>query len=194
MAKKKTRTLVLRNRPEEKPTEPAHRWQVEWVPIDSIKLDPDNRNKHPQDQIERLAKGMTHYGWIGNPVVANPSRVCKAGEGRLLAARKAGLKEVPVHFKEFTSEDDERGWAIFDNGIAKWADLDLSAINAMDIPEFGPDFDIDLLGLKDFTLDPNFEPGSEDDQGQLDEKELVFMECPHCHQKFEKGQARVVET
>jgi len=42
-------------------------------------------------------------------------------------------------------------------------------------------------------IEKNFEAGSLEDQGKLDEKTLVFMECPHCSKKFEKGQARVLK-
>src|ERR1035437_2514888 len=52
-----------------------------------------------------------------------------------------------------------------DNAIASWAELDLSGINA-DIADLGPDFDIDVLGLKDFTLDvaEKLEPGCDEDE------------------------------
>lgn len=142
-------------------------WQVEWVPIESISLDPDNTNTHPQDQIDLLSEGMTHYGWIGNPVVANLDRVCKAGEGRLLSAKKAGLKKVPVHFKKFANSDDESAWSTFDNGISKWASIDFAKLNTQ-IGALGPDFDIKFLGVKDFVLEPA-------------DKELKPKEkCPAC--------------
>jgi DNA modification methylase len=143
----------------------TEKWQVEWVPLKSIKLDPKNRNKHPKEQIERLAKLMGHYGWVGNPIVVSTStKICKAGEGRYLAAKQVGLTEVPVHFKTFANEDDEYGWGIEDNGIGKWASLDFAGINE-DIAALGPDFDIDLLGLKDFVI----EPADKEGQGDPDE-------------------------
>ena len=47
----------------------------------------------------------------------------------------------------------------------------------------GPDFDLEMLGLKNFTIEPpNFEPGSLDDQGKLDEKKPV--QCPNCGEQF----------
>jgi hypothetical protein len=41
-----------------------------------------------------------------------------------------------------------------DNGISQWANLNLGKIGDK-ITEFGPDFDIDLLGLEDFKIDPS---------------------------------------
>jgi DNA modification methylase len=40
-----------------------------------------------------------------------------------------------------------------DNAIASWAHLDLSKVNS-EMLDFGPDFDIDLLGIKDFVIEP----------------------------------------
>lgn len=157
------------------------KWQVQWVPVSKIKLDPKNRNKHPADQIERLAKGMRHYGWIGNPIVVDVDvDECRAGEGRFLAAKQAGLTEVPVHYKKFSTSDDSRGFATFDNGISKWAELDFAGINE-DVADLGPDFDIDLLGLKDFTLDPGEIAIKEK---ELDENINTEKECPSCGYKW----------
>jgi ParB family chromosome partitioning protein len=164
----------------------TEKWQIEWVSLSKIKLDKGNRNKHPQEQIDRLAKLMKHYGWVGNPiVVSTTSGICKAGEGRYLAAKQAGMNEVPVHFKTFPNEADEYGFGIEDNAIPGWAELDLKGIGE-DILQFGPDFDMSLLGLQDFQLDvPLFEPGTEDDQGQLDQKAPI--ECPNCGHTFVKN-------
>lgn len=129
-------------------------WQVKWVPIGTIKKDPNNRNKHPKEQIERLTQLMSHYGWVGNPlVVSKESGLLKAGEGRLLSAKKAKLKKVPVHFNQFDTSEDAYGWAISDNAITSWAQLELGEIN-QDLGDLGPDFDIDMLGIKDFELEP----------------------------------------
>lgn len=160
----------------------SEQWQVEWVPLKSIKLDPKNRNKHPKEQIERLTKLMAHYGWVGNPIVVSTTTgLCKAGEGRYLAAKKVGLTDVPVHFKAFANGDDEYGWGIEDNGISKWAELDMAGIN-QDIIDLGPDFDIDLLGLKDFTIDPHGEVSI--NEKELDENLNTDHECPSCGYKW----------
>jgi hypothetical protein len=130
------------------------KWQVEWVPITSIKLDPQNRNQHPPEQIEHLSRLMSHFGWVGNPIVVSTlSGLCKAGEGRYLSAKKAGISEVPVHYKSFASEEDEYAWGNSDNGIGEYSSVDRKKV-AEDILMFGPDFDIKLLGLKDFVIDP----------------------------------------
>lgn len=165
------------------------------VPVEELKPHPHNAKlrKHSKEAIERTAKILMYQGWRATIRVSNQSGFITVGHKRLAAAILNGWHEVPVDFQDYDDESQEIADVIADNTLNEWDTVDLAGVNDI-IPEFGPDFDVDLLGLKNFTLDPNFDPGSEDDQGQLDEKELVFMECPHCHQKFEKGQARVLET
>jgi hypothetical protein len=60
--------------------------------------------------------------------------------------------------------------------IAAWAELNVSKIN-FDIGELGPDFNVDMLGIHNFTLDmaeKEFDPTDSED---MDEKHKV---CPHC--------------
>lgn len=63
-----------------------------------------------------------------------------------------GMSEVPVQYQNFEDDDEERGFLVSDNAIASWAELDLSLINTQ-LGDFDPGFDLDLLGIKDFTLD-----------------------------------------
>lgn len=113
---------------------------------------PKNRNKHGQDQIERLADIYKYQG-IRHPIIVSRLSGCiVAGHGRKLAAIRAGVSEMPVVFQEFESAEQEYAFIQSDNAIALWADLDLSGINT-DLEFLGPDFNIDMLGIHNFTLD-----------------------------------------
>lgn len=118
-----------------------------------LKPHPKNRNKHGQDQIERLAK-IYEYQGIRHPiVVSNRSGFIVAGHGRRLAAMRSDIKEMPVVYQDFESDEQEYAFIQSDNAVALWAELDFSGINA-DIGDLGPDFDIDMLGIKNFVLEP----------------------------------------
>ncbi len=125
---------------------------IEWVDIDQLIPNSKNRNIHSDEQIDRLAKIIKYQGWRF-PIVADKENVIWAGHGRLMAAKKIGETKVPVSYQDFTSEEQAYAFLISDNSIASWAELDLSGING-DIPDLGPDFDIDLLGIKNFILEP----------------------------------------
>lgn len=125
---------------------------TQLVPLADLKPHPKNRNKHPKAQISRLAEIFEYQGIRHPIVVSRLSGFIVAGHGRLEAAQKAGLTEFPVDYQEFASEEQEYAFLISDNAAALWAELDLSGINT-DLPDLGPDFNIDLLGIKNFTID-----------------------------------------
>lgn len=140
----------------------------------SLKDHPKNRNKHSKDQIDRLAKLYAFHGIRHPIIVSNLSGCIVAGHGRKQAGIKAGLTEMPIVFQDFENEIAEYAFLQADNAIALWAELDLSGINA-DIPDFDPDFDIDLLGIKDFTIDPNEVELPELDSENPDCQQVTFI-------------------
>jgi len=152
---------------------------------DDLKPHPKNRNKHPKAQIKRLAALFNYHGIRHPVVVSKRSGYVVAGHGRIEAARLARTP-VPVVYQDFPTDEAEYAFIQSDNAIGLWADLDLAGINA-DLPDLGPDFDLDMLGLKGFTLDP--EPSDDTDEAK---DKFTFMECPHCGERFEKKQAKVV--
>lgn len=135
------------------------------VPINELKPHPKNRNKHGDDQVIRLAHIFEYQGIRHPIIVSNLSGFIVAGHGRLAAATKLGFKEFPVDYQDFGSEEEEYAFLVSDNAVALWAELDLSGINA-DIGDLGPDFDIDLLGIKNFTVEVA------DKEGECDEDEI----------------------
>lgn len=138
---------------------------------------PKNRNKHGNDQIERLAQIYKYQG-IRHPIIVSAETgYIVAGHGRKLAAIRAGIKEVPVVIQCFDSQEQEYAFVQSDNAIALWADLDLSGINA-DLEFLGPDFEISNLGIKNFTLDISEKDQADDDCDDNDDKKNKT--CPHC--------------
>lgn len=156
----------------------------ELINPNKLKNHPKNRNLHGQNQIDRLAELYKYHG-IRHPIIVSKlSGFICAGHGRKLASIRAGIKEFPVVYQDFESIEAEYAFLVSDNAISDWSELDMSGINA-DIGDLGPDFDINLLGIKDFTIDAfekSFEPGNEDDQGKLDTKSLKT--CPECGHEF----------
>jgi hypothetical protein len=118
-----------------------------------LKDHPKNRNKHSDSQLDRLSKLYQSHGIRHPIIVSKKSGFIVAGHARKMAALKAGISAVPVVYQEFETDEQEYAFIHSDNAIAAWAELDLAGINA-DLGDLGPDFDIDLLGIKNFTLDP----------------------------------------
>lgn len=150
----------------------------QWIAVDELKVHPKNRNKHSKEQINRLKELIRYQGWRHPIIVSKLSGYIVAGHGRLEAAKALGMKEAPVHYQDFLDSDQEYAFLISDNSIASWAELDLSGIN-LDIPDLGPDFHIDLLGIKDFEIDVT-ERFEEIKEKELDENLETKHECPSC--------------
>lgn len=87
-------------------------------------------------------------------IVSKRSGLMTAGHGRLLALKELGEESAPVNFQEYDSDEQEAADMTADNAIAAWAELDFSGINA-DLSWIGPDFDVNMLGIKDFEIEPS---------------------------------------
>lgn len=124
----------------------------EMVDPRQLKDNPHNRNIHPQEQIERLSQIYQYQGVRHPIIVSKRSGFIVSGHGRKDAAIVAGLDKMPVVYQDFDTDEQEYAFIQSDNAIARWADLDLAGINA-DLGELGPDFNLDLLGIQNFTLD-----------------------------------------
>lgn len=140
---------------------------TELVPIARLKgkFHPKNPNVHTPEQIERLAKVLGYQGARTAARVSKRSNLLTAGHGRIMAAEKAGATHYPVDYQDYENEEQEYADLVADNALSDWAALDLSGINAH-VPELGPDFDLDMLGIKDFELviGDTLEPGCDEDE------------------------------
>jgi len=147
---------------------------IEWIDPKKLILNPNNTNTHSDDQIKSLAKIIKYQGWRHPIVVREENGMVAAGEGRYLAALKLKLKKVPVSLQSFETDDQFNAFVTSDNAIAAWSTLDYSKINEQ-LMEMGPDFEVELLGIKDFQIDPN-----EFEAPEIKQTEKIAKECPHC--------------
>ena len=143
---------------------------------------PRNPNKHPSHQIGLLSKLIKHQGWRHPIIVSKQSGFIVAGHGRLEAALKLKAEVVPVDYQDFENEAQEYQFMASDNAIQELAELDLSMVKD-DVLNFGPDFDLDMLGLPDFKIDLN-DNDIEIKEKELDENIMTDKECPSCGYKW----------
>lgn len=127
---------------------------------------PDNNNKHSKEQVERLAKIIKYQGWRHAIKISKQSKCITSGHGRKAAAIFMGLTAVPVVYQDYKDTTQEFSDVQSDNSISQWAELDIAAISET-LADLGPDYDIELLGIRNFELDPS-------------EKKKKSKICPHC--------------
>lgn len=102
---------------------------TEMRPVVTLVEHPLNPNKHPDGQLERLAEVIRGNGWRQPITVSDRSGYIVKGHGRYLAAKKAGLAEVPVEVQHYENEAAEMADMLADNRIAELAEMDMGALN-----------------------------------------------------------------
>jgi len=130
---------------------------IRMVPVQDLKPHPKNPNVHPKAQIQRLADILQFQGWRYPVKVSTATGYVTSGHARIEAAKLMGWTEVPVSYQDYDSEAQEFADVVADNAISEWSTLDLSTIN-LALPDLGPDLDMEILGFKDFRLDPAEKP------------------------------------
>ena len=163
--------------------------KIEQIPTEKLIPYARNAKKHDAAQVSKLAGSIREFGF-NNPVLIDKDNGIIAGHGRVMAAQKLELKAVPCIRLGHLTDTQRRAYILADNRLAEigggW-DEEMMALELGDLREL--DFDLDLIGLDADKieailnpLEPDFAPGTEDDQGKLDEKSPI--ECPHCHMHF----------
>lgn len=127
-----------------------------------------NSRTHSDEQVAQLAASIREFGWT-NPVLVDGENGLIAGHGRVLAARKLGLTEVPVIELGHMTEAQRRAYVIADNQLAANAgwDLDLLKVEVADLSEMG--FDLGLIGFDDNFLTGLLTPATPDGLTDPDE-------------------------
>lgn len=94
-------------------------------PIEKLNPYPRNNKAHPDSQIEIICKVIKAQGWRAPITVSNQTGYIVRGHARLEAAKRLGLKSVPVDYQNYASEEAENMDRIADNKIAELAEWDL---------------------------------------------------------------------
>jgi len=96
----------------------------ELVEPGKLKPHPANPNRHPESQINLLARIMSEHGIRWPISVSNRSGFIVSGHGRLMAAQALELDKFPVVYQDFKSESEELAVLVADNKIAELAETD----------------------------------------------------------------------
>ena len=105
-----------------------------------------NSRTHSDAQVAQLAASIREWGWT-TPVLIDEAGMIIAGHGRVLAARKLGLEDVPVVVADGWTDAQKRAYVIADNKLALNAgwDSDLLKVELEELQTL--DIDMDLIGF-----------------------------------------------
>lgn len=95
----------------------------EITPVEDLRPNPKNPNRHPENQVELLAKVIEAQGWRQPVKVSTRSGLIVSGHGRYQAALLLGCP-VPVDLQDYPSEAEELADLLADNRIAELSEMD----------------------------------------------------------------------
>lgn len=126
--------------------------------IKELKPYKKNAKKHNKEQVEQIANSIKEFGFT-QPVIVDKNNCVVAGHGRILGAKKAGLKQVPTVCLEDLTEEQIKAYRLVDNKLneSEWdTDLlkqSLDEIAEMDMEVFG--FAMDSLADETIEVEPD---------------------------------------
>jgi DNA modification methylase len=140
--------------------------RVVQLSIDALVINPRNARKHSKEQLHRLEACIRTHGFLV-PILIDVSRNVVLGHGRILAARAAGMTEVPTLTVSGLTATQIRTFAIAENrlcDLAGW-DNDMLRIEMKDLLDMQVDIEETAFssGAVDLLIDGGGHQGSADD-------------------------------
>lgn len=120
----------------------------ELVPTERLVENPKNPNRHPEAQVELLAKNIKYFGWRHPVTVSKRSGFIVAGHCRLAAAKKLGVKIVLVDYQDFNSDAEETAVLVADNRLAELSETSEDDLRKI-LSELDGIVDLELTGFSE---------------------------------------------
>lgn len=163
---------------------PMPELEVVKVPTSDLMEYQNNAKLHPMEQIDQIAQSIWEFGF-NNPILAwhnddgEPEIV--AGHGRLLAARKLGLRELPVVFLDHMTEEQRRAFCLVENQLtlASGFDSELLEIELGNIS-----IDMEQFGFEVEDFEPSFDDVVDETEADEGVSVKVSFHDPELYQKY----------
>ena len=122
--------------------------------IKELKPYKKNAKKHNKEQVEQIANSIKEFGFT-QPVIIDKNNCVVAGHGRILGAKKAGLKQVPTVTLEELTEEQIKAYRLVDNKLNE-SEWDYSLLDE-ELENLTEDIDMDLFGFDTDMSDEELE-------------------------------------
>lgn len=136
--------------------------KVTYRNIRELKPYKKNAKKHPKEQVERIMNSIKQFGFFEHRAVAiDKDDYVVEGHGRILAAKKAGLTQVPTICLDDMTEEQIKAWRLIENKTAE-SSYDETLISKeieellqsdIDMEAFG--FSVDILEDETIEVEPD---------------------------------------
>ena len=156
--------------------------KIEYMPIDKLKSYEKNARKHADIDVNAIAASIEKFGFDDPIGVWSDKNIIVEEHGRLMAAKKLGMKEVPIIRLDHLSDEERRAYALAHNKTAELSSWDFDTLNT-EIEELSEKIRFDDLGFENI-----FSHMYDDDD--IDDSDAKFTEieepikakhiCPKC--------------
>lgn len=143
--------------------------KIDKVNIEKLIPYVNNAKVHSDEQVTKIAASIREFGFL-SPVLIDSNYNIIAGHGRVMAAKKAGVDEVPCVFIEGLTEAQRKAYILADNRLGELADWDMDLVTSELDQLLELDFDIDLTGFEMPTIEDEEEVQDDEFDGELPEE------------------------
>lgn len=149
---------------------------IVYKSIKELKPYKKNAKKHPKEQVEQIANSIKEFGFT-QPVLIDKNNCVVAGHGRILGAKKVGLKEVPTLCLDDLTEEQIKAYRLADNKLneSEWD----SGLLKESLDEI-MDLDMEMFGFSDSDILEE----TEDVEGEVKFTEVLNEENNYIVLKF----------
>jgi ParB-like chromosome segregation protein Spo0J len=156
---------------------------IEYIPTADLIPYAMNSRTHSDAQVTQIAASIQEFGFT-NPILIDDAAGIIAGHGRLMAAKRLNLTEVPTITLEGLTEAQKKAYVIADNKLALNAgwDADVLKLEIESLAEM--DLDLALLGFDDIELSKMFD--DEEIELQQENYSEVFNVIVECDDESEQ--------
>lgn len=141
--------------------------------IKDLKPYKKNAKKHPKEQVEQIANSIKEFGFT-QPVLIDKNNCVVAGHGRILGAKKAGLKEVPTLCLDDLTPEQIKAYRLADNKLNE-SEWDAKLLDE-EVSMLSDNIDMSLFGF-DVGLSEETEKKNKKVEFEIQEKYEVHIIC-----------------
>ena len=140
----------------------------------------NNSRTHSDEQVLQIASSIKEFGFL-NPIIVDGENGIIAGHGRVMAAKKLGIDELPCIDASHLTEAQKKAYIIADNKLALNAEWDDEILRSEIESIAGFNFEIDILAFSEKEITKLFDDFAdvkiEDFADDVPENPAIRIEC-----------------
>lgn len=146
--------------------------KIEYLPVGKLKPYTKNARQHGEQDVSTIIESIKEFGFSDPIGIWSDKNIVVEGHGRLIAAKKLKLKEVPVIRLDHLTDEQRRAYALAHNKTAEMSDWDYSILDT----ELGDILNIDMTN---FGFDTNIGEVLEEPEPQKSKKDTysIVIDC-----------------